>query len=204
MCNHYRLHPEAISDWAIWAGYKQAPILHREQQSDIWPKRSGIVARVNEGEKQLDVMTWGVPLTLAGKRPGTTVTKYVTNVRVLSSPFWRGALANPAQRCLVLFSRFAEPGSGKDLVTGRPAEHWFEVNHTPIAVFAGIWRPSQAGNVYAFLTCAPNALVNPYHEKAMPVILMPEDYDRWLSGNIDDVKALQAPFPSQIMGLSVS
>lgn len=204
MCNHYWLHPEAISDWAMWAGYKQAPILHREKQSDIWPKRSGIVARVEAGEKQLDIMTWGVPLTLAGKRPGTRLTKYVTNVRVLSSPFWRSALANPAQRCLVLFSRFAEPGSGKDVVTGRPAEHWFEVNHTPIGAFAGIWRPSQAGNVYAFLTCAPNALVKPYHEKAMPVILMPEDYDRWLTGCSDDLTALQAPFPSQIMGLSVS
>lgn len=184
-----------------WAGYKPTPILHTEYQSDIWPKRTGIVARIQEGEKQLDVMTWGVPLTLAGKRPGTTVTKYVTNVRVLSSPFWRGALTNQAQRSLVLFSRFAEPGSGKDPVTERSAELWFEVNHAPVAAFAGIWRPSEAGNVYAFLTCAPNALVKPYHEKAMPVILLPKDYDRWLGGSMDDVKALQAPFPSQIMGL---
>jgi len=75
MCNHYRLNPEAISDWAIWAGYKPTPILHREYQTDIWPKRSGIVARVQEGEKQLDVMKWGVPLTLAGKSAGATVTK---------------------------------------------------------------------------------------------------------------------------------
>jgi len=33
----------------------------------------------------------------------------------------------------------------------------------------------------------------------MPVILQPEDYDRWLSG--EDAAALQAPFPSQLMAV---
>jgi putative SOS response-associated peptidase YedK len=54
-------------------------------------------------------------------------------------------------------------------------------------------------NCYAFLTCEPNPLVAPIHEKAMPVILHPEDYDRWLDGDVDEVCSLASPFPSQLM-----
>jgi putative SOS response-associated peptidase YedK len=34
------------------------------------------------------------------------------------------------------------------------------------------------------------------------VILQPEDYERWLNGSLGEVKALQAPFPSQLMRLN--
>ena len=97
---------------------------------------------------------------MAGKRPGTTVTKHVTNVRNLSSPFWKSMLANPERRCLVPFTRFAEPKPGKDAETGRPAEYWFTIADRTVAAFAGIWRPSDAGNVFAFLTCEPNPLTS--------------------------------------------
>ena len=108
-------------------------------------------------------------------------------------------LANPERRCLVPFTRFAEPKPGKDAETGRPAEHWFTVSDRPVAAFAGIWRPSEAGNIFAFLTCEPNPLVAPLHPKAMPVVLGEADYDGWLSGNYDSACALAVPFPSQLM-----
>ena len=97
-------------------------------------------------------------------------------------------------RCLVPFHRFAEPKPG----AGRE-EVWFAVNDQPVSCFAGIWRQQEEGYCYAFLTCEPNPVVKPIHPKAMPVILQPEDYDRWLSG--DDAAALQAPFPSQLMAV---
>ncbi len=201
MCNHYRLHPEALSDWAVWAGFRKAKVASESVLGEMWPKRSGIVAHIVDGERRLARMRWGVPLTLPGKRVGTSITKSVTNVRVLTSPFWRATLAAPAQRCLIPFSRFAEPSGRRDSETGRQSEQWFEVNGVPVAAFAGIWRPSDIGDVYAFLTCEPNSLVKMVHIKAMPVILMPVDYDRWLTGTSDDAKALQAPFPSQLMAV---
>jgi putative SOS response-associated peptidase YedK len=69
----------------------------------------------------------------------------------------------------------------------------------PTSAFAGIWRPSTEGNAFAFLTCEPNPLVAPIHPKAMPVILHPQDYDLWLTGN--NVLDLAAPFPSQLMSI---
>ncbi len=162
--------------------------------TDMWPRRQGVVGRLHEGEKILDAMQWGVPLKMKGKRPGTTVTKRITNVRNLKSSFWRSMLTKPENRCLVPFSQFAEPKPR----AGRE-EVWFTVTEEPTSAFAGIWRETDEGNAYAFLTCEPNPIVKPIHPKAMPVILQPDDYDHWLAG--DDAEQFQSPFPSQLMSI---
>lgn len=192
MCNHYRNNPEAIPTWREYIGAPPYDGEWSDTRIDVWPKYQGIIARVDNGQTILDSMAWGVPITLPGKREGTTVTKCVTNVRKLSSPFWRSMLSKPAQRCLVPFSTFAEPKPN----AGRE-EIWFKVTDAPIAAFAGIWRPSSEGNVFAFLTCEPNPLVAPVHPKAMPVIVHPHDYQRWLAGG--DAEEMATPFPSQLM-----
>lgn len=200
MCNHYQVDSATLTAWASTAGFQGE--VASGAIPDVWPKRPATVARIDDGERVLDTMLWGVPHTLPGKRPGTSVTKHVTNVRNLSSPFWRSMLTNPDRRCLVPFSRFAEPKPGKDPETGRPAEYWFALRDRPVGAFAGIWRPSEAGRVFAFLTCEPNPLVAPLHPKAMPVVLGEDDYEDWLSGDYDSTCALAAPFPSQLMVLN--
>lgn len=196
MCNHYQNHPEALSTWAEYVGWDHPESPFSEIKIDVWPKYQGIVGRMSDGKKVLDTMQWGVPRTMPGTRPGTTVTKRITNVRNLTSPFWRAMLANQAQRCLVPFTRFAEPKPN----AGRE-ECWFKVTDAPSAAFAGIWRPSEEGHVFAFLTTDPNPLVKPIHPKAMPVILHPEDYERWLTADGADACSLAVPFPSQLMTL---
>ena len=200
MCNHYRNLEKEMREWAE---LERAIIADIDNTPDpnVWPKRQGYVLRNESSRRVIETMQWGVPLTVPGKREGTTRTKYVTNVRNLQSSFWKSMLSDPAQRCLVPFAEFAEPKPGKDPETGRPAEWWFSIADRQIAAFAGIWRPSKAGNVYAFLTCAPNAVVKPKHPKAMPVILAEEDYEQWLTGSYDEVYALAEPFPSQLMSI---
>lgn len=195
MCNHYRNIPDQISTWREYVGWSLNRPLPPELQSsaiDAWPKREALIVRNGNDGAFVDSMIWGVPLTIPGKRPGATVTKHVTNVRNLASPFWRSMLAKPEQRCLVPFTAFAEPKPN----AGRE-EVWFRVPSVAVAAFAGIWRPTEAGNVFAFLTCEPNPMVAPIHPKAMPVILHPGDYRRWLDGG--NVQELAAPFPSQLM-----
>jgi putative SOS response-associated peptidase YedK len=140
-------------------------------------------------------MKWGIPLPPTGKP--------VTNVRNLSSPFWRSMLKDPARLCLVPVTDFCEWSGEK----GSKREHWFSLPSAPIFSFAGIWRPTLDGNAYAFLTCGYDGdssthIVGAIHEKACPVILHEEDEDRWLSGEVDDVCSLATPFPSQLMAVA--
>lgn len=198
MCNHYRLNARDIQLHKAWEKLS-IPAAYSEMPPDIWPNRTGLVGRIEEGAQIWEGMVWGFPMTAPGKRPGTTVKRHVTNVRNLTSPFWKATLARPQQRCLVPFSRFAEPRGVRDPETNTPAEYWFSIKSEPVAAFAGIWREVDGQKVYGFLTCEPNALVAPLHPKAMPVILAPEDYDRWLMTDYADACDMAVPFPSQLM-----
>ncbi len=193
MCNHYRNNPDHIPSWREYIGFDVGDEWS-DIKIDIWPKYQALIVRQEDGRRIGETMQWGVPLTMPGKREGTTVTKRITNVRNLTSPFWKSMLAKPAQRCLVPFTSFAEPKPN----AGRE-ECWFSVPSTPVAAFAGVWRPSEEGNVFAFLTCEPNPLVRPIHPKAMPVILDPDDYEKWLTCEYDQACGKAVPFPSQLM-----
>lgn len=205
MCNHYANILEIRAELQTWREYigwsLNAPLPTEAEvnavETEIWPRRKAWVVRQDAADDGAfaDIMAWGVPLAVPGKRPGTQLTKYVTNIRNLNSPFWRSMLAKPQQRCLVPFSRFAEPkiGAGRE-------EHWFTINDRPLAAFAGLWRIANEGQkVFAFLTCDPNPMVAPLHPKAMPVVLHEGDYRTWLEGGVEEATALAVPFPSQLM-----
>ncbi|HYE29015.1 MAG TPA: SOS response-associated peptidase family protein [Allosphingosinicella sp.] len=198
MCNLFRLRaPENVA--RLFDAV--APELPFEPKPEIYPKYEALVVRKEAGERRLDCMAWGIVRTMPGKS-GRPVKKAVTNVRNLDSPFWRSTIANPAQRCLVPFTSFAEPRPGRDPETGRPANWWFTVEGEEACAFAGIWRWSDEAKRFAFLTCEPNPLVAPLHPKAMPVILHRDDWDKWLDGDAADACALAQPFPSQLMRVS--
>jgi putative SOS response-associated peptidase YedK len=191
MCNRYQTTTDQaglVQAYGIDAPYAGLGAL---PSSELFPKRLAWVVRKVDGKRRLDVMAWGFP------PPGDAPTP-VTNVRNLSSPFWRKALSTPAQRCLVPVTAFCE-WEGQ---AGAKVARWFRVPSRPLFCFAGIWRQTEGGQgVYAFLTCEPNALVAKVHPKAMPVILHPEDEEKWLTGTMTEILPLAAPYPSQLMAI---
>jgi putative SOS response-associated peptidase YedK len=196
MCNRYKMTAERAALLARY-GVDAYGEHGRLPEPELFPKRLAWVIRNTDAGRLVEPMAWGFPHTVTGKS-GKPIEKPVTNVRNLASPFWRSALNAPARRCLVPFTSFSEYGSvrGPD---GKLPLHWFDLPSRPIASFAGIWRPSDAGPVFAFLTTEPNAIVAPIHPKAMPVVLHDEDEERWLTADVADALDLAAPFPAQLM-----
>jgi putative SOS response-associated peptidase YedK len=196
MCNRYRVSAKQL-ELAKTYGVDPDRLMPDPDPlppPELFPKRTGWIVRKHDEALTLEAMKWGIPRHIKGKS-GKPVVSYVTNVRNLDSPFWKSTIANPHYRCLVPVTDFCEWSGEK----GAKQEHWFSLPTAPIFTFAGIWRPTAEGDCYAFLTCEPNPLVEPIHEKAMPVILHPEDYGRWLDGEAADACSLATPFPSQLM-----
>lgn len=168
----------------------------------IFPDGVAPVVRNTEGGRELLTMRWGFPPPPKGYQP-------VTNIRNVSSPFWR-AWMKPEYRCLVPVTSFSEYAPKPDPVTGRKDIVWFSIDETrPLFAFAGLWRPwpgmrgTKAKPVegehllYSFLTTEPNAVVAPIHPKAMPVILHEDDWETWLSAEPRVALKLQRPWPDE-------
>lgn len=169
---------------------------------DIFPDQLAPVVRTaKDGMREIVTMRWGFPPPPAGKRP-------VTNVRNLTSGFWRGWLDKPEFRCLVPATSFVE-------YTDTPPKvaHWFALgDERPLFCFAGVWRPwtgvrgKEDGEhqLFSILTTDANALTRPIHAAAMPVMLTGGDIDTWLEGSSQDALALARPFPADRMRLVLS
>ena len=163
---------------------------------EIYPgKPAPVLRRHRAGGLTLEQMTWGFPGPAANKgRP-------VTNVRNLTSPFWRSALSNAERRCIVPVTRFCEWTAEPDPETKRKRKVWFGMHedHQPLFAFAGLWRPGEGGPFMAFLTCEPNQTVGAIHPKAMPVILARNDLDRWLEDPHETACSLARPYSDDLM-----
>jgi putative SOS response-associated peptidase YedK len=165
--------------------------------AEIYPDMLAPVVRLDEqGGRELGAMRWGFP------PPPNAGTRPVTNVRNVTSPFWRHWL-EPEFRCLVPASAFCEWSDSRPKV-----QHWFEMaaeGPPPVFAFAGIWRPwrgtrkGQTGEhrLFSFLTCESNEAMRPIHAQAMPVVLADkEEWDLWLTGSAEEALELQRPCPA--------
>ncbi|APX89056.1 DUF159 family protein [Brevirhabdus pacifica] len=181
----------------IWPDYP-APIIRHGDGGAHGGQSGG-----QSGRWRLTMARWGMP-TPENFLQGRKTDKGVTNIRNLASPHWRRWLG-PEHRCLVPFTSFSEIDSRPGAPRNSPV--WFALGEDrPLGFFAGLrtrWtsvRKLKEGEVtaelFAFLTCPPNAEVGPVHPKAMPVILTrPEEWRQWLTAPTAEALKLQRPLP---------
>jgi putative SOS response-associated peptidase YedK len=173
----------------------------------IFPDGLAPVIRMQDGERELTMMRWGMP------GPPQFGGAPITNIRNTKSAHWRRWL-KPESRCLVPFSSFCEYADTKP----RKTPKWFALDDSrPLLAFAGIWtdwtgtRGTKANPVigahtlFGFLTTEPNEIVGTVHPKAMPVILTePAKCDAWLSAPWEEASKLQRPLPDRVLQIVAS
>jgi putative SOS response-associated peptidase YedK len=109
------------------------------------------------------------------------------------------------KRCLILADGFFE-WSVQDPDKGK-APFYFQVGHGEPFTFAGLydeWKVPESEKVLSctIITCAPNKLVNSYHNR-MPVILGKEDRWKWIEETLPIELALNmlSPYPADDMSV---
>jgi putative SOS response-associated peptidase YedK len=111
-------------------------------------------------------------------------------------PLFREAFAK--RRCLILATGFYE---WRD--DGKQPYRFRRKDLEPFA-FAGVWEFARLGGEevvsVAMIVGEPNPLVGGVHDR-MPVMLLPEDYDRWLGSGAtpDKLRALLRPYEAKLM-----
>ena len=147
-----------------------------------------------------DLLRWGLVPSWA-KDP--SVGNRMINARAETAaerPAFRDAMKR--RRCLVPADGFyewqAQPG------TKRKQPHLIRMADDRPFGFAGLWDTWWTGDErtesFTILTTSPNELIAPIHDR-MPVIVAPEDYDRWLDPSVDSagVADLLRPYPAEEM-----
>jgi putative SOS response-associated peptidase YedK len=196
MCNLYTTRKSA-AEVAEWFHARLATQLN--VPDEVVPGYPGMVVREQDGERILQSMVWGFPLPQKSKKTGLPIKpKPVNNIADLTSGMWRNLAPKPSARCLIPLTHFAEAEGEK----GSKTRTWISVKGQPIAAWAGMWRESaEWGPVYSGLMTDCNEAIRPVHNR-MPVLLLPEDHDRWLHGTIDDVIAFQSRcFPDELIAI---
>lgn len=178
--------------------------------TDIMP----VISNRRDGERQVRLMKWGlIPRWAKDPSVGTKMINAKSET-AFEKPAFKYAIAH--HRCLIPADGFYEwddvPIEEADLFgttnskkTRKQPYHFTIDGGRPFA-FGGLyerWEDMKGQPLYSFtiLTCEPNAVVASLHDR-MPVIVRPENYEKWLDRDLDDqsvIEAMTTPYPADHM-----
>ena len=150
-----------------------------------------------DGERELVMARWGlVPGWLKEMPKVPHINARCETVH--EKPLFREAFAK--RRALIPATGFFEWEKRAD---GKQPYRFTRADLEPFA-FAGLWEFARIGGEdilsAAIIVDEPNPLAAAVHDR-MPVILHPDDYDRWLDPNasVEELRGLFRPFPAEMM-----
>lgn len=173
MCNLYRMTKgkDEVAGWFDVADEMGGANFGEE----VYPGYPGAVIAGG----QLRQMNWGFPLTMKGKKGQMLKPKPVNNARTdkLGGFFWRSSFEQ--RRCLIPITAWAEAQGPKGAMT----RTWLSLPQAPLFAVGGLWRESEEwGAVYSMVMTDSIGDAAQVHSR-MPVILSPQHYATWLSGD---------------------
>lgn len=150
-----------------------------------------------DGEREVAMARWGlIPFWMKEKPKVPHINARAETVDRL--PLFREAFAK--RRCLVPATGFYEWQQRED---GKQPYRFRRKDLEPFA-FAGLWEFTRLNGEEilsaAMIVGEANPLVDGVHDR-MPVMLLPEDYDRWLSpdAGASELKAMLKPYDPKLM-----
>lgn len=192
MCGRFYLdvQQDQLREWFRLQG-QQLPEL--TPRFNIAPSQAIAVVREGEQGRELAMLRWGLLPSWAKEEKSRFSMINARAETVAQKPAYRTAFRQ--RRCLIPASGFFEWKSGPQ---GKQPYLIRRKDGTPMA-FAGIWERWQGTDKViescAMIVTEANADVAPIHER-MPVMLAPDDFERWLSGGQDSVQLQDLLVPS--------
>lgn len=193
MCTRYSLHDlPSFQRLLKRFGLKMPAELRAIYNATLTTRMPAITKR--KGTVALEPLAFGT--LMPPKEPGQKPL-LLANARA-ETLLARSAFKDAAQhrRCLVPADGFFEwEKQGKARLP-----HYFQRRDSEPFFFAGLWRAETAISPPAFVivTTTPNELLAPIHDR-MPVILAPEDYERWMTAAPAAAQTLIQPFADERM-----
>ncbi len=156
---------------------------------NIAPTQPVAVIRQTTQGRELSRMNWGlIPAWSRDPKLGGRLINARAET-VASKPSFRDAFRR--RRCLIPADGFYE---WKDAGGKTKQPYYISLPDGRPFAFAGLWehweRPEAAIDSCTIITTVANDLLRPLHER-MPVILHPNDYDRWLDPQQTDTSSLE-------------
>jgi putative SOS response-associated peptidase YedK len=187
---------------ADWFGVELEDMPWFAPSYNVAPQSTQPVVRLNRdsGRREFALLRWGlVPFWAKDAKPAYT-TINARAEEAATKPAYREALKR--RRCLVPADAFYE-WQRLDAKTKHPFAIALKSGE-PYAL-AGLWerwqpKAGEALETFTVLTTDPNEIMEPIHNR-MPVILEPQDYNRWLDCE-DPARPpldLMRPFPAEKM-----
>ncbi|WP_068470981.1 SOS response-associated peptidase [Candidatus Protochlamydia phocaeensis] len=199
MCGRFSLAIDDIEDLAL-RFHVPLPDTSVQPRYNIAPAQPLLTVAHVQGKRQLIPMLWGlVPHWNKSAKSSYTLIN-IRSESLTEKPLFKRYFEH--QRCLVPADGFFEwKKAGTKKIPYRAI-----VKKEPIFAFAGLWdfiTQPDGSKAYCFtiLTTEANDLLRPIHDR-MPVILLPDEEDKWLDPSIQvgaHLQPLLHPYPAKRM-----
>jgi putative SOS response-associated peptidase YedK len=197
MCGLYSFRKSAEETRSLF-NYMEQPEF--PPRAHVVPGGPMAIVRMDQGQRHFALVRWGfIPSWVKEIKPG----KPLINARgetVAEKLSFRNAMKR--RRCLIPADGFYEwqgdiPGKKQAFFIYRPDDGLF--------AFAGLWEHWMGADgseieTGVIITTEPNSTIAQIHSR-MPVVVAPEDYEAWLTGEVKDAASLIRPAPDDYFTL---
>ncbi len=196
MCGRFTRNYTWAQIHALYRLTAPAAIPNFQPSFNVCPTDPADVVVPNEGAPELSSMRWALVPYWWNKSLKESMKLASFNARVetvATKPFFREPFKK--KRCLMSVSGYYE---WQDTPSGKQPWYFTARDGSPVLTVAALWdewKNRETGERIkscAMIICEPNEFVAEVHDR-MPVLLPPEKFDHWLSGDMGVEELKPAP-----------